>query len=116
MSHLHFFWLPSVSLYVALDFITGVLPFFVLASTIVLSLLAIRPNCKHLCGSICCKADHRRQLVDENVNETQGATNPTSHPMNQPSHTYFSIPYTGAFTQVTVNEHNEEEGERTPLI
>ena len=105
---------PSESLHVTVNLFSSVFACFVLISTIVISLLAIQPNCKRLCGKICCKkADHRRQQVDENVNETQGATNPTSHPINQPSHTYFSIPYTGAFTHVSVNE---EEGERTPLI
>ena len=109
-----YFHLPLESLVSPVEIMSGVvLPFIVVGSTM-LSLLVIWPNCKCLvCGS---KTDHRRQQRDENINETQGATNPTSHPMNQPSHTYFSIPYTGAFTQVTVNEHDEKEGERTPLI
>ena len=46
-------------------------------------------------------------------------TNPPSRPLNQPSHTYFSIPYTGAFTKVSsISEHSElkKESEKTPLI
>ena len=109
-----FYHRPGKSLTFVVNVMSGTgLSFLVLVSTLMLSLLAIRPNCKCLC---CSKADCGGQQVDENVNETQGATNPTSHPMNQPSHTYFSIPYTGAFTQVTVSDHNEEKGERTPLI
>ena len=42
-------------------------------------------------------------------------TNPTSHPINQPSHTYFSAPYTGAFLTISA-EHTNSEGERRPLI
>ena len=63
----------------------------------------------------CCKVNHRQHHyldTDRNMN----LTNPTSHPINQPSHTYFSVPYTGAFTQVTSNEHIESEGEERPLI
>ena len=117
-SYLHHYTKPFS---LAINVLSGIgFPFAILVSTILLSLIAIRPKICNLklCGDLCsyCKDDHRRQQVVENVNETQGATNPTSHPLNQPSHTYFSIPYTGAFTQVTVNEHNEEEGERTPLI
>ena len=104
-----FFKYPLETFSVKIEVISGVFPFIVLASTIVLSSLAIRPNCKHLCCNV---SDHKRYQMDENVNESQGATNPTSRPMNQPSRTYFSIPYTGAFTQVTVNEHNEERGVR----
>ena len=44
-------------------------------------------------------------------------TNPTSYPINQPSHTYFSIPYTGAFTEVTSDECGQQSvGEHTPLV
>jgi hypothetical protein len=49
--------------------------------------------------------------MDTDGKENQ--TNPTSRPLNQPSHTYFSIPYTGAFTQVA---SDARIGEDTPLI
>jgi hypothetical protein len=52
--------------------------------------------------------------MDTDGKENQ--TNPTSRPLNQPSHTYFSIPYTGAFTQVASDEHYQSIGEHTPLI
>jgi hypothetical protein len=52
--------------------------------------------------------------VDTDRKENQ--TNPTSCLLNQPSHTYFSVPYTGAFTQVASDEHYPSIGEHTPLI
>ena len=97
-----------------------VMPFLVLMSTLVLLPLAVRSEgcrCVTVCNKFCFKARCRRQQADLNANESQNEqTNPSSHPMNQPSHTYFSIPYTGEFTQVSVNDRNEDEGERTPLI
>ena len=107
----------SKSLFSALYSIAGVgEPLVILVSAILQSLLSVQhrsnQHCTNCCG-FCCK---RRQDVELNVNESQDKTNPTSHPLNQPSHTYFSIPYTGQFTQVTTSEHSEDEGERTPLI
>jgi hypothetical protein len=52
--------------------------------------------------------------MDTDRNENQ--TNQPSNPLNQPSHTYFSVPYTGAFTQVPSDEHYPCIGEHTPLI
>ena len=42
-------------------------------------------------------------------------TNPASHPFRQPSKTYFSIPYTGGFTDVKSLESNDQntEGENS---
>ena len=67
-------------------------------------------GCNH-----CCTASHRRHYMD--MDRSENATNPTSHPINQPSHTYFSVPYTGAFTQETSSGHFEtKKGEERPLI
>ena len=52
--------------------------------------------------------------METDGNENQ--TNPPSNPLNQPSHTHFSVPYTGAFTQVTSDEHYRNIGEHTPLL
>ena len=43
-------------------------------------------------------------------------TNPPSCPLNQPSHTYFSVPYTGAFTQVSSDHEVRNASEKTPLV
>ena len=51
---------------------------------------------------------------DFGIDKSDTPTNPTSHPVNRPSHTYFSVPYTGAFTQVSVSGHGD--GEEAPLI
>jgi hypothetical protein len=81
------------------------------------TLLSIRhQNCQNIC-KICCKPRPQEQSyysMDTDSKENQ--TNPSSHPLNQPSHTYFSVPYTGAFTQVTSDEHYPCIGEHTPLI
>ena len=108
---------PSKSLSSIFYVIIGVgVPLIILLSAILQSLLSLQhrnnQRCTN-CRGFCCK---RRQDVELNVNESQDETNPTSHPLNQPSHTYFSIPYTGQFTQVSVNECSEDNGERTPLI
>ena len=113
----HNYPLPSLS--AAVTYVSGVgTPLVVLVFTVMLLPLAVRSeSCKCTCNNFCFKICRRRQQVNLNVNESQNEqTNPSSHPMNQPSHTYFSIPYTGEFTQVSVNNRSEDNGERTPLI
>ena len=97
--------------------ITGVGgPLLLLVPAILQSLLSLKHGSNRRTKSceFCCK---RKQDVELNVNDSQ-ETNPTSHPLNQPSHTYFSIPYTGQFTQVSVTEqlHSEKNEEKSPLI
>ena len=113
----HNYPLPSLS--AAVTYVSGVgIPLVVLVFTVMLLPLAVRSeSCKCTCNNFCFKICRRRQQVNLNVNESQNEqTNPSSHPMNQPSHTYFSIPYTGEFTQVSVNNRSEDNGESTPLI
>ena len=96
-------------------------PLVLLISAIFQTLLSIRHQngqyCQKIC-KICCK--FRRQVTQERpYMETDGhenQTNPPSNPLNQPSQTNFSVPYTGAFTQVTSDEHYRCIGEHTPLI
>ena len=109
---------PLESLHTTISYVSGVgLPVLVLTSAVVLLPLAVRSeSCKCMCNKSCFKR-HRKVRLDLPANESQNETNPSSHPLNQPSHTYFSIPYTGEFTQVTLNKHcSESDGERTPLI
>ena len=83
-------------------------PLLILVSAILLTLLSIQrrgDKRQKMCSGYCCK---QRQYVDLDDNESQNETNPSSHPIYQPSHTYFSIPYTGQFTQVSGIEHNTE--------
>ena len=47
--------------------------------------------------------------------DCEDPTNPTSHPISQPSHTYFSAPYTGAVLTIST-EHTNSEGENRPLL
>ena len=90
-------------------------------SAVFLTLLSIRHQngqyCQKIC-KICCKCKatpQERPYTDSDRNENQ--TNPPSNPLIQPSHTYsVSVPYTGAFTQVTSDEHYRCIGEHTPLI
>ena len=49
---------------------------------------------------------------DFGIDKSDTPTNPTSRPIDQPSHTYFSVPYTGAFTQISVTSPDEKD----PLI
>ncbi len=91
-------------------------PLTLLISTVLQTLLTVRHQNGQYCQKICCKSRHqvtqkRPYYMDTDRNENQ--TNPPSHPLNQPSHTYFSIPYTGAFTQVASDAYI---GEDTPLI
>ena len=55
------------------------------------------------------------QIKDKRDTDCEDPTNPTSYPINQPSHTYFSTPYTGAFV-TSVGHTNSAEGEKSPLI
>ena len=97
-------------------------PLVLLVSAVFQTLLSIRHQNGQYCQKfyrICCKSRHKtttqeRPYMDTDRNENQ--TNPPSNPLNQPSHTHFSVPYTGAFTQVTSDEHYRCIGEHTPLI
>ena len=104
--------------------IAVVAPLVLLISAVFQTLLSIRHQngqyCQKIC-KICCKCKatpgpRERPYTDTDRNENQ--TNPPSNPLNQPSHTYsVSVPYTGAFTQVTSDEHYRcNIGEHTPLI
>lgn len=97
-------------------------PLALFMSVVFQTLLTIRhQNGRSICA-ICCNS--RRKVIqgteqphlDTDSNENQ--TNPPSHPLNQPSHTYFSIPYTGAFTPVSQSLTDEchSVGEHTPLM
>ena len=80
-------------------------------SMIVHSLVSIQ--CQGCARKIlCCKrGEQRREAI--NPNSSDNFTNPSSHPVNQPSNTYFSVPYTGAFTKVTLSG---EDHEKLPLL
>jgi hypothetical protein len=96
-------------------------PLALLISAVFQTLLSIRHQnsqyCQKIC-KICCKSRRQvtqeRPYMDTDGNENQ--TKPPSNPLNQPSHTYFSVPYTGAFTQVASDEHYPYIGEDIPLI
>jgi hypothetical protein len=99
----------------------AILPPAFLISAVLQTLLSVRHQnsqyCQKIC-KICYKSRHQvtqeQPYMDTEGNENQ--TNPPSNPLNQPSHTYFSVPYTGAFTQVVSDEHYPCIGEHTPLI
>ena len=81
-------------------------PLLFALSMIIHSLVSIR----HQGGCAwpsCCR--RYQALPREDVmDSTENFTNPTSCPLNQPSHTCFSAPYTGAFTQVTSEENIDD--------
>ena len=71
--------------------------------------------------SCMCQQRKNTQATDDTDEINQ--TNPSSHPLDQPSHTTFPIPYTGGFTDITekyiirssgVNYNNT--GEMSPLL
>ena len=106
----HYHRSSSKSLSAIIYAIDGVIePLLMLMSAVFQTLLSIRHQNGQYCQKfyrICCKSRHKttsqeRPYMDTDRNENQ--TNPPSNPLNQPSHTHFSAPYTGAFTQVTVN-------------
>ena len=111
------------SIIVAYNIIVAVVqPLALLTSAMFQTLLSIRHQngqyCQKFCN-ICCKSRRKVTPREQPYMETDGnenQTNPPSNPLIQPSHTYFSIPYTGAFTQVTSDEHYRCIGEHTPLI
>ena len=97
-------------------------PLALLVCAVFQTLFSIRHQngqyCQKFCN-ICCKSRRKvtpreRLYMETDGNENQ--TNPPSNPLNQPSHTCFSVPYTGAFTQVTSDEHYQCIEEHTPLI
>ena len=98
-------------------------PLVLLISAVFQTLLSIRHQnstqyCQNIC-KLCCKSRRKATPRKQSYMETDGnenQTNPPSNPLNQPSHTCFSVPYTGAFTQVTSDEHYRCIGEHTPLI
>ena len=102
----HLYFSPTLS--DTINIIIGVvLPLIIFILVIFQSALSIQTT----------KSQSSRQSVDY-VGHGRDAddecpTNPTSYPINQPSHTYFSIPYTGAFTKVSSSGSEEEQ---TPLI
>ena len=101
----------SITIYVVLGIGE---PFICLVSCVFHSSLSIcRQN--HF-GCMCTGCCTVKQGVVPLGNRNETATNPTSHPVNQASHTYFSVPYTGAFTQVMSGEQTQTKGEETPLI
>lgn len=85
-----------------------VLPLIIFISVVFQSLLSVQTT-RNERGSRTTVNQVRRDVDTDNEN----ITNPTSHPINQPSHTYFSTPYTGAFTQASFRDNSEE---RRPLI
>jgi hypothetical protein len=113
--------LPSATIVIVYTIGDVIGPLALLISTVFQTLLSIRHQnsqyCQKIC-KICCKS--RRQVMQEqpymDTDRNENQTNPTSHPLNQPSHTYFSVPYTGAFTQVASDEHYPCIGEHTPLM
>jgi hypothetical protein len=85
-------------------------PLVLVISAVFQTLLSIRHQNSQYCQKICkiyCKS--RRQVIQErpymDTDRNENQTNQLSNPLNQPSHTYFSVPYTGAFTQVASDEH-----------
>ena len=108
---------PSRSLSDAVYIVSGVgFSLILFLSIIFQSLLSVKSQSGEVGCKWCCTVNHRRHRDYMDTDRNENLTNPTSHPINQPSHTYFSVPYTGAFTQVTPNEHIESEGEERPLI
>lgn len=96
-------------------------PVFFFVSVLFQSVISISHQSSHKsCTAVCSyctrnDGDSERYMVNTDRNENR--TNPISHPLDQPSHTYFSVPYTGAFTQVTSGEHRQQSiGEHTPLM
>ena len=96
-------------------------PLVLLISAIFQTLLSIRHQNGQYCQKICkicckfrCQVTQEQPYMDTDRNENQ--TNPPSNPLNQPSYTYFSVPYTGAFTQVTSDEHHQLLAEHAPLL
>ena len=115
---------PSKKLSGAVYALTSIVePLLVFISVVAQSLLSIRHQngryCGQYCtilGGICCKTKNEAQRQFMNTDRNENQTNPPSHPLNPPSYTYFSVPYTGAFTQVTSDEHHQSMGEHTPLM
>ena len=96
-------------------------PLALFLSVVFQTLLSIRhQNGQHrktfceICCKSRCKVPREQPYTGTDRNENQ--TNPSSHPFDQPSHTYFSVPYTGAFTHVASDEHYQSTGEQTPLL
>ena len=118
---------PSKTLSAIVGIIIAVVePLGLLLSAVFQTLLSIHHQngqyCQKFC-KLCCKfkvTPREQPYMEIDGNENQ--TNPPSNPLNQPSHTYsVTVPYTGAFTQVTSDEHhqyinNNNTGELTPLI
>ena len=102
----------SNSASVIINVIIGtILPLIIFISVIFQAILSIR-TANSQSGS------HTSSRVNYMRKADEFPTNPTSHPINQPSHTYFSTPYTGAFTEVSSNEHSDSdsEDEGKPLL
>ena len=99
--------LPEASFVAFFDFFCAGEPFLCVVSALFQLFLSIRYQ-NHI-NCICCKRARGRLRLDTMDNQT----NPTSVPINQPSHIYFSVPYTGAFTQVT---SSQSVGEHTPVM
>ena len=117
-----YFVYPSEQLSYALYLIISLEePVFFFVSVLFQSFVSIshQSSSKSCTISACCfyrtRNDGEHYTVNIDGNENQ--TNPISQPLNQPSHTYFSVPYTGAFTQVTPDKPCcQNLGEYTPLI
>ena len=113
---------PKILSAIVYTIVAVVEPLLMLISAVFQTLLSIRHQngqyyqnfCKIYCKSGRKVTSPERPYMDTDRNENQ--TNPPSNRLNQPSHTCFSIPYTGAFTQVTSDEHYRCIGEHTPLI
>ena len=95
-------------------------PLFFFISVLFQSFISIwhQNNSSRSCSISCCLYCIRTygDQYTVNADENKDQTNPPSHPLNQPSYTYFSVPYTGAFTQVTSDKHHQSVGEHTPLM
>ena len=121
-SHLYRYHRHPSSTIIVDIIIAVILPLVMLVSAVFQTLLSIRHQNGQYYQKICkicckCKAIPReRPYMETDGNELENQTNPPSNPLNQLSHTYFSVPYTGAFTQVTSDEHYRCIGEHTPLI
>ena len=101
----------STSFADAVNIILDVLiPLIIFISVVFQAILSIRTT-RSQSSSHSVEQDDFRVRTDSEYS----ATNPTSHPINQPSHTYFSTPYTGAFTTVTVSSSDSDDEEK-PLI